>query len=198
MSLLIADLCCGAGGAAMGISRALPCAHIVGFDVRPQPHYPFDFQLADALAVDLANFDFVWASPPCQRYSCATNGQASRRDRYPNLLPHLLEKVIHSGVPYIFENVVQSPLPRHVVLCGQMFGLPIYRHRAFASSSLLLAPFHLSHTGPPGMTVAGNWNGTLAAASTAMGISWMNRHELAQAVPPAYSEYLVRQVMSER
>jgi len=48
---------------------------------------------------------------------------------------------------------------------------------------------------PNGMgVVAGHFSG-MDAAQSAMGINWMNREELAQAIPPAYTEYIGRQLI---
>jgi DNA (cytosine-5)-methyltransferase 1 len=43
--------------------------------------------------------------------------------------------------------------------------------------------------------VAGNF-ADLADASDAMGIDWMDRHGLAQAIPPAYTEFIGQQLMA--
>ncbi len=44
------------------------------------------------------------------------------------------------------------------------------------------------------MTVAGHFGG-MELAKTAMGINWMNRAELAQAIPPAYTEHIGKALM---
>lgn len=109
-------------------------------------------------------------------------------------------------------------------LCGGMFGLPFYRHRLFASNVLWLAPHHPAHQRLPkvyspdgrakdqrislyGMerkasglndTSKGQALGHQAGwkeAAKMMEIDWMNREELTQAIPPAYTEHIGRQLL---
>ncbi len=216
--LRIADLFCGAGGAAKGLHDA--GFEVVGFDINPQKNYPFEFHQADALTVDLRKFNAVWASPPCQHYTQALtnsggfnqNGIRKTKEDYPDLLGDVKSLFQAIEVPWIIENVVGAPFDWGVVLCGQSFGLPIYRHRVFQSSHLVFAPGHIKHTkriqdGTIVPVYNGKWmtNGsafpvprevrTRQAWRTAMGIDWMTKQELTQAIPPAYSAFLGKQLI---
>lgn len=179
---------------------------MVGVDIAPQPHYPFEFVLADAMTYPLNGFDAIWASPPCQGYSRTAYmpGRSASSAAYPQLIEPVRERLIANRVPWIIENVELAPLQNAIKLCGLMFGLHVYRHRLFEHSFTgLTAPPHPVHTrhvatgrlahyskDAEGMvTVAGHLF-SLKAGSQAMGINWMNRHELAEAIPPAYSEYV--------
>jgi hypothetical protein len=93
------DLFCCAGGAGVGYSRA--GFEVVGVDIKPQPHYPFPFIQADALALDpafIASFDAVHASPPCQSYSDLAKRNANA-DAWPRLVEPVRDMLIRSGLP---------------------------------------------------------------------------------------------------
>lgn len=191
------DLFCGAGGAAMGYSRA--GFDVVGVDVRPQPNYPFAFVQADALECDLAGFDAIHASPPCQAY--IRSGSVAKDGRHPRLIEPVRALLAASGLPYIIENVPGAPLRPDVLLCGSMFGLEVRRHRVFESNVLTppLTP-PCDHSRPIAGVYghphgrAGAWRnmlpGDLPTWSRAMGIGWMSAAELADAIPPAYTEFV--------
>ena len=192
------DLFCGAGGAGMGYHRA--GFDVVGVDIAPQPRYPFEFHQADALTFDLRDFDAIHASPPCPRYSLVSGFQGVAED-HPDLVAPIRALLEQTGLPYVIENVPGAPLRRDLVLCGEMFGLRVHRHRLFEiAGAFAMAPRHSPHllrgaltnceTGPGiARWITGNY-ADHADASDAMGIDWMNRRELANAVPPAYTEYI--------
>lgn len=196
------DLFCGAGGAAMGYARA--GFDVVGVDLRPQPHYPFTFVQADALRLPfrLEAFDAIHASPPCQAYSWS----AKRWTTIPrqDLVAPTRAQLTAAGVPWVMENVVGAPLAKMLTLCGTQFRLGVLRHRVFESSVLLFAPGRCQHTGTVQngtyVTVAGHGGdnqkgrGSRAAKHAAMGIGWMADQELNEAIPPAYTEFIGRQL----
>jgi DNA (cytosine-5)-methyltransferase 1 len=190
------DVCCGGGGAAMGYARA--GFEVVGVDIQPQPRYPFAFHQADALTFPLEGFDAYHASPPCQLYS-RTHRLWKRA--HPDLVDAFRQRLRATGKPYILENVPGAPLPGSLVLCGTMFALGVLRHRLFESNVLLFAPGPCAHKGgvKDGTYISvfggGGKGYTKASGSRAMGIEWMSVRELSQAIPPAYTEWLGRQLM---
>src|SRR4051794_16680153 len=122
MTPRLLDLFCGAGGCSVGYHRA--GFDVVGIDIAPQPHYPFEFIQADALtALDLfgmriGDFDAVHASPPCQSYSVSCNYRPENRTKYPDLVAPTRELLYEIGLPYVIENVPGAPLHSPIMLCG--------------------------------------------------------------------------------
>jgi DNA (cytosine-5)-methyltransferase 1 len=201
------DLFCGAGGAAMGYSRA--GFEVVGVDSHPMPRYPFEFHQADALAFVAEHgheFDCIHASPPCQRYSRTIN-LTHNAHSHPDLIADVRTLLRATKKLYVIENVEGAPLDG-ITLCGLVFGLKVYRHRVFESNVLLLQPAHVQHRdsmpafghglSPKGfVSVAGgsHFRGESAYRRFAMGIDWMATRELQQAIPPVYTLFVGAQLM---
>lgn len=192
----------------MGYHRA--GFEVVGVDIKPQPHYPFEFHQADALTFPLDGFDAIHASPPCQAYSSATPRQHS----HPDLYAPTRDLLVASGLPYAIENVIGAPYGHGVFLCGSMFGLTvdgewIQRHRNFESSLFMFQPACQHPAGRRSLLVTGHAfireardidrhsrQGPFELAERLMGIDWMTRKELVQAIPPAYTEWIGRQLLA--
>jgi DNA (cytosine-5)-methyltransferase 1 len=145
--------------------------------------------------------------PPCKKYSQAISFHPGASRQHVSLIEPLRERLQASGLPYIIENVERAPLHNPIKLCGAMFGLRVYRHRLFESNMLLLQPSHIKHrvkAAPPGAIAredeywcVGGHFGHKEEAQAAMGIDWMcTVNEIAQAIPPAYTEWIGRQVLS--
>lgn len=148
------DLFCGAGGAGMGYHRA--GFDVVGVDIAPQPHYPFEFHQADALDVlgcwdehdgrCWPEIDAIHASPPCQHFSTMGNrSRAEGKRRLPptvDLLTPTLALLREVRLPWVVENVAgaKALMPNAIVLSGGMLGLGVHRPRYFVSNVLLLTP----------------------------------------------------------
>lgn len=212
----ILDAFCGVGGASVGYHRA--GFTVVGVDINPQKDYPFEFHQGDAIEFIREHghkFDAIAASPPCQANTTLTKGTNKGRE-YPQLLPQTREAIIATGKPGIIENVAGTgPLMRHdAVLCGEMFGLRVIRHRVFEGVNQLFtprAPEHKPHRGKVAGYRHGEWHdgpyfavygfgggkGTVEQWRDAMGIDWtMVRSSIAQAIPPAYTQHLGTQLIN--
>ena len=163
----------------------------------------------------LSDFDVIHASPPCQKFTSIafiwrTRSGYNYDARHPDLVATTRQLLIQARKPYVIENVVGAPLENPILLCGLMFSLQTIRHRIFETNPFMLGPAHIKHpagiktnsfrgyssfeNGATHITVAGH-NFRLKDASQAMGIAWMNREEIAEAVPPAYTEFIGQQMI---
>lgn len=203
------DLFCGGGGCSVGYHRA--GFDVVGVDLEPQPNYPFEFVRADALEFlreHYQDFDAIHASPPCQAFSLATmfNGREASAS-HPDLVDPTRVLLDETGLPYVIENVEGAPLRRDLVLCGEMFGLRVHRHRVFELGGwFAMQPRHQPHVLKGALhnchiedgharQIVGNY-ANHDDAMDAMGIDWMDRRDLAQAIPPAYTEFIGEQLLA--
>jgi hypothetical protein len=205
------DLFCCSGGAGVGYQRA--GFDVTGVDIAAQPNYPFAFQQEDALDYLRKNgrkFDAVHLSPPCQGYTAL---KAVHGNEWPLLIEPARELADDIGLPYVIENVQGAPLRRDLTLCGEMFGLKVIRHRYFELGYWSMpAPQHVPHRGRvagwrhgeyfdgPYFAVYGDGGGkgTVQQWQQAMGIDWTSdRRELAEAIPPAYTELIGRSLLEQ-
>ena len=191
---------------------------VVGVDINPQPNYPFEFIQADAIeflkSIARTGFSHPWqaihTSPPCQASCNLTKGTNAGRE-YPQLIPEVRGLLSQWNVPTVIENVQGAQVRRDVTLCGEMFGLSVIRHRYFEiDGATVPQPPHLQHRGRvrgwrhgqyfDGPYVAvygdGGGKGSVAEWQQAMGIDWTDvRIEIAEAIPPAYTEYIGTQLL---
>lgn len=170
--------------------------------------------------ISIYEFDAVAASCPCQRYSI-TN--AARRHDYPDLIGPTRRALKSLGVPYIIENVVGAPLNDPTLLCGCMFDLiatdtdgikvHLQRARLFETNWELTAPRECDHSDHE--WVAGAYGGARrdkyeakyvrkggyvprdkSVVQELLGIDWMTWKGMYQAIPPAYTEHIGKQLMA--
>lgn len=201
----------------MGYSRA--GFDVVGVDIKPQPHYPFEFHQADALTYwpvsvltgERLEFDAIHASPPCQAYS---HTQRLHGKDHPALIEPTRRVLAATGLPYAIENVEGAPLNDPVMLCGSMFGLEVKRHRLFEATFPMLAPQCQHHTWrnkyptharkdkaqfSPVVHVYGTGGGSgkdIDLWRRAMDVPWMQtKSEISEAIPPAYAEFIGRHLL---
>ena|SRR5579859_2566602 len=217
------DLFAGAGGAGEGYRRA--GFHVVSCDIALQKHNPHEFYQDDALAVldtllagqewhgyRLHDFQAIHASPPCQEYSAL---RYLKHKKYAALLSDVRERLIASRLTWILENVERAPMHQGVMICGTALDMNVRRHRLFDSSHFLYPPGPCRHR-PENINVYGHgaWNYerrdpswgwtrknttqrpiSVDVARAAFEVSWMNRNEMAECVPPAYTQWIGAQLL---
>lgn len=151
--------------------------------------------------------------------SARWRGKGTRADKHVDLLTPTRALLSALRQPWVIENVqgARNHMQATVVLHGGMFGLGVHRPRLFESNVLLTAPQGASRTPfpigvygtrPDGRTTYryrnnGNMKGrsliraakSIEEAREAMGIDWMDWNEIKEAVPPAYTEYMGRQLL---
>lgn len=192
----------------MGYSRA--GFEVVGVDIKPQPHYPFEFIQSDvSLLVDESvpwcggslfepdlpsYFDVIHASPPCQAYSVLASSHRNAGKTYPDLLGLTRELLKATELPWVIENVVGAPMRPDVMLCGSMFGMKVRRHRWFEfwEPQAPWTGIACNHELRPVVVSGNNHSGGFTAKEivAAMETPWMNRYEARQAIPPAFTELI--------
>lgn len=206
---LVLDLFCCAGGSAKGYHDA--GFDVLGVDIKPQPHFPYDFIQSDALEYLeglmtlswIDQVDLIHASPPCQAFSALSNSQPGTKEKYPDLIDPVRQLLIKTGKPYVIENVVNAPLNPTVILCGTMFGKKLRLHRLFETnfpvrqpecnhSGYILNPH--SSKGRKRMKEEFGYDANLAEVwRKEKGVEWMNWDESSEAILPAYTEYIGRE-----
>lgn len=197
MKPILLDLFCGAGGAAKGYMDA--GFYVIGIDSKPQPHYPGEFLERDAMAWVAEHghkYAAIHASPPCQAYSRATAWRGDRAD-HPDLIAEVRGLLLATSRPFVIENVqdARRHLRQPIMLCGTSFGLPIQRHRYFECSwpTTQLLPACQHRRGDFSHDHGGKQ--TESQYREAMGVMWMTVMESRQAIPPAYTRFLGKQLM---
>lgn len=134
------DLYCGGGGSTIGLMQA--GFDVTGIDIKPRPNYPGKFIQGDALnpPVNILDYDYVVASPPCQRHSIATMSRGFDVTVHPCHILQIREML--SAHPYTtIENVPRAPLRTNLILTGQTFGLKkLWRRRHFENSFMIWQP----------------------------------------------------------
>lgn len=214
------DLFCGGGGASMGYHRA--GFDVTGVDKYAQPEYPFTFIMDDWRNYVLKHwheYDIIHASPVCKGYA---NVASNTANRHPREISRVRTVLTQLDMPYVIENVESArwALRNPIMLCGSSFQLRTRRHRLF-ESNVRIQPLACDHdwqqaskiylrrgrySAPTKSGVCPvNGDGMqllnvtreqeLALRQEAMGIDWLPWTPLTQAIQPAFTEYIGKQLL---
>ena len=70
----------------------------------------------------------------------------NRIDKFPDLVERIRNLLLKTGKPFTIENVVGAPLRKDIILCGEMFGIRVLRHRIFEIEGFNVSqPQHIKH-----------------------------------------------------
>jgi DNA (cytosine-5)-methyltransferase 1 len=216
------DLFCREGGAAAGYVAAGWEVHGVDIEDHRDRYLKSgatSFTQADATIFDLSGYDAVHASPPCEDLS-VTMGFGLNDRGTGWMLPYTIERFRNelASVPWVIENVESRAVKacmgeqNRIKLCGSMFGLGAHdsrgnyrvlrRHRLFLASPGLTAPACTCRGrlvggvyghGEQGVNGGRGYGFAADAAREAMGMPWVSRDGCAEAIPPAYTQYIGEQ-----
>jgi hypothetical protein len=165
----------------------------------------------------------VHASPPCQKDNPLTKGtnKANRSHMHRSWTADTRVLLDQLGLPYVIEQPVGSgEIRRDLMLCMAVFDLAsrkpppwVIRHREFEVSGFEVGqPWHAEHQGyvrgmrhgvlrdGPYVAAYGSGGGkaTVAEMQHALGIDWTDvREELTEAIPPAYTEFIGRELFKQ-
>lgn len=166
-------------------------------------------------------------SPPCTGYSRGTAAIPDRFERYERLISATREALLEVGGAYVIENVedakreLRTPLMicwTHLFKSGSVRdvdGTPLWmkRHRLFESNLLLMPAGECDH--PPNMQCAGAYGGARRDKWEArhvrkggyvpphhvmrrlLGTEWMTEVGCRLSIPPAYTEFIGRQILEQ-
>lgn len=209
----VLDLFCGEGGASRGYHDAGMI--VVGVDSNPKciERYPYSAFIGDwrhglDYWLSRTEIDLIHASPPCQRYSKLARVHPGTE--YPDLIGPVRALLMETEIPWVLENVPEAPLLEPVYLCGSMFPqlsgtwkgqhVILERQRGFEATFPLTPPVDCTCDDYPNVPVYGHgcpgnqpWfrgPGFSDLTKQVMGIHWMSRDGLTEAIPPAYAEYV--------
>ena len=221
---LLLDLYCGIGGSSVGYHRAGFDVVGVDWASQPQYPFPFyrmdALKFGVPSEINGVKVAAVHASPPCQRFVSLGKGMGHWKgfDHHPDKLSQTRDMFVELDlqIPWVIENVEGAPMNDAIVLCGSMFDLKIergylQRHRKFESNLFelrgvpLMVPGPCRHDiAPRAIGVYGNGRGgsglrdrtaNAAEAKALMGIDWASRDGITQAIPPAYTAYIGKQLL---